>query len=100
MKAILRTVLVCSLLVGPLVSAPAANADDNESACGAKLCLAGLIDGGIAGGTCKQYMAVYFAIQRFHHGHFDLSGTSNARCEFMASTKRLPVHHRAAINCD
>jgi TrbM len=55
-----------------------ANASDNQSACGAVLCLAGVI----AGGDCVGYMRDYFSIVKFHNGHFDLTGTLTARTSF------------------
>ncbi len=58
-------------------------AADNESACGAILCLAGVMaSGGSGGSQCSGYISSYFSIVKFHNGHFDLSGTFNARTSF------------------
>jgi TrbM len=73
-------VIVTSVLVA---CAPIeANASENQSACGAVLCLAGVIAGGSGGGDCTGYMRDYFSIAKFHNGHFDLAGTLNARTSF------------------
>ena len=80
MKRQTIAVIVASALVA---GAPIeVNASDNQSACGAVLCLAGLIAGGSGGGDCEGYMRDYFSIVKFHNGHFDLAGTLNARTDF------------------
>jgi hypothetical protein len=49
--------LIAILICGAAATQTVALADnDNPSACGAVLCLAGLIAGGSAGGDCKNYM--------------------------------------------
>ncbi len=78
-----RMLVSMCVIAGSVVSSPALADDDNENACGAVLCLAGLIAGGSAGGDCAKYEANYFSIVRYHHGHFDLSGTSSARGDFL-----------------
>ncbi|MEX3968148.1 MULTISPECIES: Killer protein [Paraburkholderia] len=75
--ALCITALACALVPPP------AHADDNQNACGAVLCLAGLMMGGNGGKTCAEYESGYFSIVRFHHGHFDEGGTANARGDFL-----------------
>jgi hypothetical protein len=75
-----------------------ARADDDVSACGALLCLAGLIAGGSADGACHEYMRSYFSITRFHNGHFDLSGTSNARSQFTDQCSSVGFYTRDSVN--
>lgn len=58
-------------------------AAQNDNACGAVLCLAGQAMGKGGGSSCSGYLAQYFSIVRFHHGHFDASGTSSARMSFL-----------------
>jgi hypothetical protein len=72
--------------------------DDNTTACGAVLCLAGLIDGGNGGGGCRQYETAYFSIVRYHHGHFDLSGTSNARGDFLGQCGSVGSDQKSLVN--
>lgn len=47
------------------------------------LCLAGLVHGGDGARECSQYEASHFSIVRYHYGHFDPSGASNARGDFL-----------------
>ena len=75
-----------------------ARTDDNPSACGAVLCLAGLIAGGSAGGDCKNYMTGYFSIVKFHHGHFDETGTSNARSDFTNQCQSVGSGTKKGVN--
>jgi len=97
MKTILGMLLATSLLAGPFISAPA-HADDNEDACGAVLCLAGLMNGGSGGSDCSQYEANYFSIVKYHHGHFDLSGTSSARGDFLSQCKSVGADQKSSVN--
>lgn len=87
-------VAVCAVLT----AATKARADDNQSACGAVLCLAGLMQGGNGGRECSQYEADYFSIVRYHHGHFDLSGTSNARGDFLNQCHSAGSDQKSAVN--
>lgn len=82
MKAYLVITTTAAVIAAASITPATAHADDNPSACGAVLCLAGLIAGGSADGDCKNYMAGYFSIVKFHRGHFDETGTSNARSDF------------------
>jgi TrbM len=75
-----------------------ARADDDVSACGSVLCLAGLIAGGSADGACHEYVRRYFSITRFHNGHFDLSGTSSARAEFTEQCSSVASSTRDSVN--
>ncbi|RKE23919.1 TrbM protein [Paraburkholderia sp. BL23I1N1] len=97
MKTLLGMLLAGSLLVGPLISTPA-HADDNEDACGAVLCLAGLMAGGSGGQKCSGYEANYFSIVRYHHGHFDLSGTSNARGDYLNQCRSVGGDQKSSVN--
>ena len=89
----LIAVFICSAAVVPTM----AMADDT-SACGAVLCLAGLMDGGNGGGECNQYERDYFSIVRYHHGHFDLSGTSSARGDFLNECKSVGGDQKSSVN--
>jgi TrbM len=82
MKPYFAITTTAAVIAAASIAPATARADDNPSACGAVLCLAGLIAGGSAGGDCKNYMTGYFSIVKFHHGHFDEIGTSNARSDF------------------
>ena len=77
---------------------PARADDDNENACGAVLCLAGLMQGGNDGRDCSQYEASYFSIVRYHHGHFDLSGTSSARGDYLNQCHSVGSDQKSAVN--
>ncbi|MPW20085.1 killer protein [Paraburkholderia sp. CNPSo 3157] len=92
-------VLACTAIIPGMVATLPARADgDNENACGAVLCLAGLMLGGNGGRECSQYEAKYFSIVRYHHGHFDLSGTSNARGEFLNQCRSVDSGQKSAVN--
>lgn len=80
------------------VATPAARADDNVDACGVVLCLAGVIAGGSGGKTCSEYEATYFSIVKFHHGHFDLSGTSSARGDFLNQCQSVGGDLKGSVN--
>ncbi len=90
--ALCRVALICTLVT------PLARADDNVAACGVVLCLAGVMDGGSSGKTCGEYEATYFSIVRFHHGHFDLSGTSNARGNYLNECQSVGRDLRGSVN--
>jgi hypothetical protein len=88
-------VLICgALAVLKVTSAD----DDNTSACGAVLCLAGLMDGGSGGGQCNQYERDYFSIVRYRHGHFDLSGTSSARGDYLNQCHSVGNDQKSSVN--
>ncbi|CAD6562897.1 TrbM/KikA/MpfK family conjugal transfer protein [Paraburkholderia sabiae] len=89
------TVAACAVLTA---ATKARADDDNQSACGAVLCLAGLMQGGNGGRECSQYEADYFSIVRYHHGHFDLSGTSNARDDFLNQCRSVGSDQKSAVN--
>ncbi|MEM5373177.1 TrbM/KikA/MpfK family conjugal transfer protein [Paraburkholderia azotifigens] len=90
------TVAVCAVLTGGTTAW--ADDDNNQNACGAVLCLAGLMQGGNGGRECSQYEADYFSIVRYHHGHFDLSGTSNARDDFLNQCRSVGSDQKSAVN--
>ena len=91
--------LIAILICGAVATQTVAQADDdNPSACGAVLCLAGLIDGGQASGDCRQYMTGYFSIVKFHHGHFDETGTTNARSDFTNQCKSVGSDTKKGVN--
>jgi hypothetical protein len=100
MKQQVRALVLVStaIVLGLATMSPARADDDNENACGAVLCLAGLMQGGNGGRECSQYEANYFSIVRFHHGHFDLSGTSNARGDFLNQCHSVSGDQKGAVN--
>ena len=97
MKALAMTT-TAAVIAAALITPATAHADDNPSACGAVLCLAGLIDGGSAGGGCKNYMTDYFSIVKFHHGHFDETGTANARSDFADQCQSVGSGTKKGVN--
>ena len=91
--------LACTAVItGPWMTSQTRADGDNENACGAVLCLAGLMLGGNGGSECSQYEANYFSIVRYHHGHFDLSGTSNARGDFLNQCHSVGSDQKSAVN--
>ncbi|WNC95458.1 TrbM/KikA/MpfK family conjugal transfer protein (plasmid) [Paraburkholderia sp. FT54] len=88
-------ILICSAVATQTV---ALADDDNPSACGAVLCLAGLIADGSAGGDCNNYMTGYFSIVKFRHGHFDETGTSNARSDFTNQCQSAGPDTKKGVN--
>jgi hypothetical protein len=94
-RSLLVALAVCTMLTGV---APARGDDDNQSACGAVLCLAGLMQGGNGGRDCSRYEADYFSIVRYHHGHFDLSGTSSARGNYLNECRSVGSEQKSAVN--
>lgn len=90
--------VLCAAAVGCVLAAPAARADDNEDACGVVLCLAGLMAGGSGGQKCSEYEANYFSIVKFHNGHFDLSGTSSARGDYLNQCQSVGGDLKGSVN--
>ncbi|WP_321938343.1 killer protein [Paraburkholderia sp. J8-2] len=90
--ALCRAVLICAL------ATPLARANDNVDACGVVLCLAGVMGGGSGGKTCDEYEATYFSIVRFHHGHFDPGGTTNARGDYLNECESVGSDLRGSVN--
>jgi hypothetical protein len=93
MKRLIAVMICCASAVLTM-----ATADDDTSACGAVLCLAGLMDGGNGDEQCNQYERDYFSIVRYHHGHFDLSGTSSARGDFLNQCKSVGSDQKSSVN--
>ena len=92
-------VLACMVVIpGMTATSTARSDDDNEDACGAVLCLAGLMKGGNGGGGCSRYEASYFSIVRYHHGHFDLGGTSSARGDFLNQCGAVGSDQKSIVN--
>ncbi|WP_321968974.1 TrbM/KikA/MpfK family conjugal transfer protein [Paraburkholderia tropica] len=100
MKRMINTSAIAGVFLAGAMAAmtPAIADEDNTDACGAVLCLAGLIDGGNGGGQCSQYEANYFSIVKFHNGHFDLSGTSNARGDYLNQCHSVGSDQKSAVN--
>ena len=90
--------MLCSVTLTGLLVTPPARAGDNVDACGVVLCLAGLMGGGSGGKTCGEYEATYFSIMRFHNGHFDLSGTSSARGDFLNQCQSVGGDLKGSVN--
>jgi hypothetical protein len=88
--------VIAALVAYPLV--PSAWADNNMTACGTVLCLAGVLDGGAGGSGCSGYERAYFSIVRYRHGHFDLSGTSEARADFLNQCGSVDSDQKSSIN--
>ena len=91
-------VLACTVMILSMTMISARADGDNEDACGAVLCLAGLMQGGSGGRECSQYETNYFSIVRYHHGHFDLSGTSSARGDFLNQCRSVDNFQKNAVN--
>ncbi|CAM2161336.1 Killer protein [Paraburkholderia sacchari] len=89
---------LCITALAGAIAPQTALAEDNENACGAVLCLAGLILGGSGGKSCAEYEANYFSIVRFHNGHFDLSGTANARTDFTNQCQSVGSDVKGPVN--
>jgi hypothetical protein len=98
MRRLFLASIAATFILAGLMMHIDARADDDVSACGAVLCLAGLIAGGSADGACHEYVRSYFSITRFHNGHFDLSGTSNARTQFTDQCSSVASNTRDAVN--
>jgi hypothetical protein len=90
--------LLCSAALSGSLASPPSLADDNVDACGAVLCLAGLIAGGSGGKSCSEYEASYFSIVKFHNGHFDLSGTSSARGDYLDQCQSVGGDLKGSVN--
>jgi hypothetical protein len=90
--------LLVSAALACAIAPQTARAGDNGDACGAVLCLAGLMMGGNGGKTCAGYEAGYFSIVRFHNGHFDLGGTANARGDFLNQCQSVGGDVKGPVN--
>lgn len=81
-----------------LCSSSLAHADD-QNACGAILCLFGVLTGGSGGDSCSNYASSYFSILKFgKHGGFDPRATSNARLGFLNSCPSAPSDNISQVN--
>lgn len=78
-----RVVRVAALfaVLGSGLSLPAHA--DNQSACGAVMCLYGDATGSSGGSACNKYENPYYQIQIFNHGIFDPPKTLDARKAFL-----------------
>lgn len=74
----MKKILLAALLVAPL-----AWASDQDDACGAILCLAGVMTGTSGGDECSRYIERYFDIIERHHGDFSPSHTARQRMDFL-----------------
>jgi hypothetical protein len=74
----------CGFLALILAAIPAGQAAaSTEQQCGALLCLAGAMGGQGGGQACAGYMAKYFGIVDWRHGHMDLVATAKDRLAFL-----------------
>ncbi|MGY2172132.1 TrbM/KikA/MpfK family conjugal transfer protein [Pseudomonas gingeri] len=64
-----------------VVEAPDDGSDPD--ACGAVLCLTGVI----RDDDCNKYVTKYFSIEKYKHGHFSPSRTMSARGQFLDQCK-------------
>jgi hypothetical protein len=87
-----------ALLIASLLSIPPAFAQDNTDPCGAVLCLAGAMTGQGGGGACTGYIAKYFAIIDWHHGHMDLGATADDRMRYLNQCPSQNPATKQAVN--
>ncbi|WP_244832519.1 TrbM/KikA/MpfK family conjugal transfer protein [Caballeronia sp. TF1N1] len=71
---------------------------DSTSACGAVLCLAGEMIGHGGGSACTGYMASYFSIISWRHGHMDLVATAANRMNFLNQCSTQDSAVKVAVN--
>lgn len=71
---------------------------DNETACGAVLCLGGMMLGGSGGAGCASYLAAYFSIVSFRHGSFDPWATLSKRGNFINQCSSSDQQTRSLVN--
>ncbi|RQR22928.1 IncN plasmid KikA protein [Burkholderia sp. Bp9143] len=75
-----KKALSCALalilgLSGPLVAF--------ASPCDSLVCMTGKAMGQSGGDNCNKPISDFLSIKKFHHGHLDLSATSDARRQFL-----------------
>jgi hypothetical protein len=92
------TAMLGSVAIAGALATPSGRADEKQDACGAVLCLAGLMMGGDGGKTCAGYEWGYFSIVRFLHGHFDEGGTANARNDFLNQCQAVGSDVKGPVN--
>jgi len=71
---------------------------DNQTACGAVLCLGGLTLGASGGAGCASYLAGYFSIVSFKHGSFDPWATLSKRGNFISQCTSADQQTRSLVN--
>ncbi|WP_250494990.1 hypothetical protein [Caballeronia sp. GAWG1-1] len=54
--------------------------------------------GGSGGSQCADYIKDYFSIVEFHNGHFDLTGTLNARVNYTNQCLSATTDAKRAVN--
>ena len=75
-----------------------ASADSSVDSCGAILCLAGDMLGQGGGEACAGYVAKYFSIVDWHHGHMDDGPTSRDRMSFLNQCPSQDQATKQAVN--
>ncbi|SAL84912.1 hypothetical protein AWB68_07493 [Caballeronia choica] len=75
-----------------------AGANSSTDACGAVICLAGEMNGHGGGAACSGYIAKYFSIIDWHHGHMDLGPTSRDRMIFLNQCTMEDPAIKQAVN--
>jgi hypothetical protein len=80
-----------------VLSVGQADAED-QSACGAIMCLYGQMQGKGGGAPCRPYLEKYFGIRRFDDDGFDGRKTSRARDEFLKGCKSSRSEDKNAVN--
>lgn len=92
----IRMVLVALILAAsPIRQATAAS---DTASCGAVLCLAGDMVGQGGGTNCAGYIAQYFSIIDWHHGHLDAGPTSRDRMNFLNQCPSQDPATKQAVN--
>jgi hypothetical protein len=86
-----------ALILITALSGPAA-ANSSADACGAVICLAGEMNGHGGGSACSGYVAQYFSIVDWHHGHMDLGPTSRDRMNFLNQCTMQDPAIKHAVN--
>jgi hypothetical protein len=74
---------ITAALVAAFIGAGAGTSADENTACGAVMCLFGQATGHGGGGACNKYLNPYYAIKVFDWSGFNPSKTADKRKQFL-----------------
>lgn len=94
----MRLAVLSFIAVGAALALSQPAHADNDTACGAVLCLAGEAAGGGGGSGCTGYLASYFSIRVFKGGEFKPGDTMSERGKFLNECSSADSGTRSSDN--
>lgn len=94
----MRLAVLSFIAVGVALALSRPALADNDTACGAVLCLAGAAAGQGGGSGCTGYLASYFSIRVFKGGEFKPGDTMSERGNFLNQCPSADSGTRSSVN--